>query len=185
MLIAAIGKFLIFTVSLNTVSDLRKSTFANVVKQPSQFYDETTHSIGNLTSMLSSDINYVRGVSVEIVAAFLLAISGVISGVVITYCYYWVIGTINLAIIPINFICVLLSFMLQYTSTNEDGKSEQKQRLITSEILMNHTTVATLSNEDVFLDRYLKNSEFKSWVDYFKLSLSSLLYAFSIANFVV
>ena len=45
--------------------NMRSETFKTLVKQPIQFFDAKSNSIGSLVGMLASDIRYLNGNSVE------------------------------------------------------------------------------------------------------------------------
>ena len=45
--------------------NMRSETFKTLVKQPIQFFDSKSNSIGSFVGMLASDIRYLNGNSVE------------------------------------------------------------------------------------------------------------------------
>jgi ABC-type siderophore export system fused ATPase/permease subunit len=61
----AISKNLLTTITDELVLNLRKKTYRSIINKPIEFFEDSKNSSGNLTSLLSSEIEDVNGASME------------------------------------------------------------------------------------------------------------------------
>jgi len=74
------------------MKDVRIKAYNNLIHQPIEFYDRKENATGNLTGILTADIKTLNGASFENYLLILQASIGVLSGIIISLAYSWVIG---------------------------------------------------------------------------------------------
>lgn len=83
----SLTKYLIRRTTDRLSVTLRSQTFRTLIKQPIQFFDSKSNSIGSLVGMLSSDIRHLNGASFEIYFLVVHGMSGAIAAIVVAYVY--------------------------------------------------------------------------------------------------
>lgn len=73
LIVQTITKILIRKTTDKLSINMRSESFRTLIKQPVQFFDAKSNSIGSLVGMLASDIRYLNGNSFEI---YLLVLQG-------------------------------------------------------------------------------------------------------------
>uniref|UniRef100_A0A914XVN7 Uncharacterized protein n=1 Tax=Panagrolaimus superbus TaxID=310955 RepID=A0A914XVN7_9BILA len=68
-------------------SRLRMAVFTNIMHQDGYYFDQTSHSVGKLTSRLASDAHHVQGAIDQRLAEVLVGITSLVSGILL--CIWW------------------------------------------------------------------------------------------------
>jgi ATP-binding cassette, subfamily B (MDR/TAP), member 1 len=153
LIITGLAKYCTFYLTSNMVMALRIKLYGNIAKQPAEFFDKRINSTGNLMNALSEDIRYVNGASVESYSMLFQGLIGMITAIIISVCYNWKVGLISTCLIP------LISIWMYYQASTQFYKdsgemAHSNQATIISDCISNHSTVASLSNEDTLIRRY-------------------------------
>uniref|UniRef100_A0AC34FTU9 p-glycoprotein n=1 Tax=Panagrolaimus sp. ES5 TaxID=591445 RepID=A0AC34FTU9_9BILA len=129
-------------------SRLRMSVFTNIMHQDGYYFDQTTHSVGKLTSRLASDAHHVQGAIDQRLAEVLVGLSSLISGILL--CIWW--GPFVTAVCLIASI-IFVTFkiaMSNYLKKRglQDLQSAEECARIASEGIENVKTIQALAKQD-------------------------------------
>jgi ATP-binding cassette subfamily B (MDR/TAP) protein 1 len=143
---------------------VRDSSFLALMRQEVAFFDK--RSVGSITSQLQDDAARIHSFSGEPVRAFIVALSAVLTGVVISLVYMWPFALLSIACIPIMGFATSLE-MKKMLGEDEgvDGAGADELNSpggIIVETLLNMRTVSALTLEEKRFNDYenaLKRSE--------------------------
>lgn len=138
----------------NMVNQLRVSTYENLMKQPAEFYDKSVHSPGNLTNILASEIREVNGVAVEQYTYILFGITCLTVSIVAALFFNWKMCLFGLLTIPLTISCIMYASKAKLNSSAKDNELIVEQKRMTSDVISNHSTIASLANEDYMINKY-------------------------------
>jgi ATP-binding cassette subfamily B (MDR/TAP) protein 1 len=129
---------------------VRDSSFLSLLRQEVAFFD--MRSVGSITSQLQDDAARIHSFSGEPVRAFIVAISTVLTGVVISLAYMWPLALLSIACIPIMGYSTSLrvkTLVGQDLGVGADGADElNSPGGILIETLLNMRTVSALTLEE-------------------------------------
>jgi len=140
---------------------VRDSAFASLIRQEVAFFDK--RSVGKITSQLQDDAAKVHTFSGEPVRSFLIAMSSIITGVIISFVYMWPFALVALACIPVmGFATSIEMKQMLGEDESEDDKGGEKTAQdelsspggIVVETLLNIKTVSALTLEEARLTNY-------------------------------
>lgn len=137
---------------------IRDSAFASLIRQEVAYFDK--RSVGSITSQLQNDAARVHTFTGEPIRSFLIAMSSVLTGVVVSFVYMWPFALIALACIPLMGFATSIE-MKQMLGEDETASNDGKDELNSSggvavETLLNIRTVSALT---------LEKSRFKNYED--------------------
>lgn len=87
-----ITRYVLDEIAKNTIKELRSRLYCSLIKQPLEFFDHKEHSIGNLTSLLASEIKNITGISVEAYIGIYQGCAGFVAAVLLSFWYFWPIA---------------------------------------------------------------------------------------------
>lgn len=143
----------LFLITSKMVKSLRQDVYNTLVHQPIEFFDRKENSTGQLTATLAQDIRVVNGASIEVYVLLYQSLAGVVAGIVICLIIEWNYGLLALGIIPVTALCLFFQTRFQLYSEARDVNLVTKQRVSISDSIVNYSTVASLANEQVLVDR--------------------------------
>jgi len=137
---------------------VRDSAFAALIRQEVGFFDK--RSVGDITSELQTDTARIHSFSGEPIRSFLIAMSSVITGVVVSFIFMWPFALIAMACIPfMGFATSMeMKIMLGEDESSDSSKPDELNSSggIAVETLLNARTVSALT---------LEKSRFKNYED--------------------
>lgn len=152
---------------------VRDSAFTALVRQEVSYFDK--RSVGSITSQLQDDAARIHTFSGEPVRSLLIALSSVLTGVVLSFAYMWPFALLSLFCIPIMGFASsveMKQFMGEDVGTEQDQDELNSPGGIAVETLLNIRTVSALTLEQQRFDDYF-NALLHSEPNYFQTSLFS------------
>ena len=156
LIIELINKLCMHYLSSKLTLQLRKDLYDRIIKQPIEFFNSRSLSTGNLTGMLAQEIKAINASTVQRYLLLLQGLFALITGLIISLIYSWKIGLVASVMLPTIMLLIYLHLkQSKVEAANNTGLTEIS-RLIISDSILNHTTVAVLANEQILIDRYFK-----------------------------
>ena len=149
----------LFMINSNMIQKVRSVIYDKLIHQPMEFFDEKNHSVGNLTTILASNIREINGASTEMYVFGFCSVTGMITGVIMIFMYEWNLGLYAAAFVPLNALSVAATFAYQFGANSGARDSERRQEQMVSDYVGNYSTVASLANEDIIIKRYYASEE--------------------------
>ncbi len=134
---------------------VRDSAFSALVRQEVSFFDK--RSVGSITSQLQDDAARIHTFSGEPIRSMLIALSSVLTGVVLSFSYMWPFALLALACIPFMAFATSIEmkqFVGEDTGTGQDQDELNSPGGIVVETLLNIRTVSALTLEGQRYDDY-------------------------------
>jgi ABC-type multidrug transport system fused ATPase/permease subunit len=141
---------------------LRNLSFRAILRQEIGFFDQDENSTGALTTRnfiiltigLAEDASLVQGLSGQTFGAIVQAAASMVAGFAISFYYCWQLSLVIIGTIPL--IGISGYFQLRsLTGYGQAAKSAYEEAAtVACEAIENIRTVATLTQEDYFIQRY-------------------------------
>jgi len=134
---------------------MRDSAFSALVRQEVSFFDK--RSVGSITSQLQDDAARIHTFSGEPIRSLLIALSSVLTGVVLSFAYMWPFALLALACIPVMGFATSIEmkqFVGEDAGTGQDQDELNSPGGIVVETLLNIRTVSALTLEQQRYDDY-------------------------------
>lgn len=108
IIIYLVVKYITFKVSTQTISPVRLKLYNSLIKQPCEFFHSPENSTGNLTALLSTDIDTLSSMSIEsyLHLFYVFMIYSLAAGVI--FYLDWKTGLIYCSWLPVSMIIVIL-----------------------------------------------------------------------------
>ncbi|XP_069110560.1 ATP-dependent translocase ABCB1-like [Argopecten irradians] len=178
------------TAGARLTARFRRLAFKSLIWQDIPFFDDPKNRVGILTTRLSRDSSLVQGAAGNKVGAVLESISTALIALVIAFIHSWKLTLVILAFMPLMVAAgVINGKKLQGFSKGDKSLTEDAGKL-TSEAISNIRTVASLTREQSFVEKYnefldviLKNSRKRSFVlaTMSGISLAIMFFAYAAA----
>lgn len=135
---------------------VRDSAFSALIRQEVAYFDK--RSVGSITSQLQDDAARIHSFSGEPIRSFLIAMSAVLTGVVVSFIFMWPFALLALGCIPLMGFAtsVEMKTMLGEDESSPNGAQDQLNSSggIVVETLLNVRTVAALTLEKARFKNY-------------------------------
>ncbi|XP_038244655.1 ATP-dependent translocase ABCB1-like isoform X2 [Dermochelys coriacea] len=133
---------------------LRSLSFKALIQQEIGWYDDHKNAIGVLLTRLATDASQIKGATGSRLGLFTKAACTLLTTIIIAFVYDWRVTLFILACIPfiIASNAIRLSSMAGHIS--KDQKALEEAGRISIEAVENIRTVASLTSEDAFYERY-------------------------------
>jgi len=142
---------------------VRDSAFSALLRQEVAFFDK--RSVGNITTQLEEDASKIHTFSGEPIRSFLIAMSSIITGIVLSFIFMWPFALVALGCIPLMGFAT--SIEMKQMLGEDEGDNSEKQGTegvnqdelsspggIAVETLLNMRTVAALTLEKQRIQNY-------------------------------
>jgi ABC-type multidrug transport system fused ATPase/permease subunit len=149
-----IEKTLIMQTTNKMVNQLRIGTYEKLMKQPTEFYDKSAHSPGNLTNILASEIREVNGVAIEQYTYIIFGCTCLSVSIFAALFFNWKMCVFGFLTLPLTISCIMYASKMKLSSSAKDNKQIVEQKRMTSDTISNHSTIASLANEDYMINKY-------------------------------
>ncbi|KAK9877123.1 hypothetical protein WA026_016869 [Henosepilachna vigintioctopunctata] len=171
---------------------LRSKLFKAMLRQEVGWYDRKENGVGALCAKLSGEAALVQGATGQRLGTIISSISTLVLAVGLSLYYSWKLGLVTMAFTPVMFLALFMQVKLLNREDTSNLKSLEKSTKIAIEAVSNVRTVASLGNEDFFVDmftgelknhqaRMLRNNHLKSFV--FGIARSIQFFAYGTAMY--
>uniref|UniRef100_A0A452HT63 ABC-type xenobiotic transporter n=1 Tax=Gopherus agassizii TaxID=38772 RepID=A0A452HT63_9SAUR len=158
---------------------LRTLSFKALLQQEIGWYDDHKNAIGVLLTRLATDASQVKGICFRLglltkTACILL------TAIIIAFVYDWRLTLLILACIPFIIAANAIRLSSVAGHASKDQKALEEAGRISTEVIENIRTVASLTSEDTFYERYNAslNSPYSLSLDELKVVLCLVFRAF-------
>ncbi|NXP32814.1 MDR1 protein, partial [Leiothrix lutea] len=134
---------------------LRSLSFRALLQQEIGWYDDQKNAVGVLLTRLATDASQVKGATGSRLALMTMTVFTLVTAVIIAFVYGWQLTLLILACIPfiVGANAVNASSMSGHAA--EDQKALEEAGRISTESVENIRTVASLTKEEAFYERYV------------------------------
>ncbi|NWZ99491.1 MDR1 protein, partial [Nesospiza acunhae] len=134
---------------------LRSLSFRALLQQEIGWYDDQKNAVGVLLTRLATDASQVKGATGSRLALMTMTVFTLVTAIIIAFAYGWQLTLLILACIPfiVGANAVNVSSMSGHAA--EDQKALEEAGRISTESVENIRTVASLTKEEVFYERYV------------------------------
>ncbi|GAB5593893.1 hypothetical protein Unana1_08793 [Umbelopsis nana] len=162
--VLAIGAFFAFATKIicfeiageRFTARLRGLTFEAMLKQEIGFFDEESHSLGALTSRLASDAANVNQLITKVWGDVAQLCVTAITGLVIAFVNGWILTFIVLACAPFLALATGYETRVYRGFENQTKTAYERSGEVAAEAIKEIRTVASLTKQEYFEDRYEK-----------------------------
>ncbi|KAI8146321.1 putative ABC transporter protein [Fennellomyces sp. T-0311] len=166
-LIVGIGALLGFIVQMASfevageryTKRLRSRIFSAYMKQEVAFYDEEKNNVGALTSMLAVDAKHVNELMSKICGEVASLMFTGVTGFVIAFAHSWALTLIVLACVPFTVAATAYESKVEMGYADDVQKASVQSGEVAGEAIKSIRTVASLTKQDYFEDKYAKATE--------------------------
>ena len=152
------GQVAAFTTSGEKLTrKLREMTFVAFLRQEIGYFDRPEHSSGVLASKLADDAGKVQGITGQLLGSVVQSIAAMITGVAIAFAYGWELTLVALTIVPLIAFGGYLQLKALQGFGAESKKAYEAASQVASETIQNIRTVAMLTKEEFFYDKFCEN----------------------------
>ncbi|NWR05352.1 MDR1 protein, partial [Paradoxornis webbianus] len=134
---------------------LRSLSFRALLQQEIGWYDDQKNAVGVLLTRLATDASQVKGATGSRLALMTMTVFTLVTAIIIAFVYGWQLTLLILACIPyiVGANAVNASSMSGHAA--EDQKALEEAGRISTESVENIRTVASLTKEEAFYERYV------------------------------
>jgi len=158
---------------------VRETCFGSILRQDMAFFDDKGHSVGFLTSLLSSSTEDLAGLSGPVIGGVLTFISTIITGVILAIIIGWKLALVCAACIPLVVICGWVRLQMLAIVDGKVRQAGQTSAAYASELVRSVRTVASLGMEAYALEQYEAMLARYATEALGSISMASALYAAS------
>jgi len=133
---------------------VRDDLFRSLLRQEVAYFDQ--HNVSSITSQFQDDVAVLHAFSGEPLRTFLIAVSSLLIGVIISLYYMWPVSLMALAMIPVLLFAAKAKVKNVMGSTKDTSKSNDlgSPDAVAVETLLNMRTVASLNIEQIKRNEY-------------------------------
>ncbi|KAI7885366.1 P-loop containing nucleoside triphosphate hydrolase protein [Lichtheimia hyalospora FSU 10163] len=183
--ICAIGGFIGFVLQIGGfemageryTERLRAKMFAAFMRQEAGFFDEERNSMGALTSMLAADAKNVNDMITKVMGEIGNVIFTAITGFVIAFVHGWALTLVIVGTMPFMVAASGYETKIELDYAGNSQKAGVKAGEVVAEAIKTIRTVAALTKQQHFEQRYKKANAYPKKLAYRKAYLGSLGYA--------
>ncbi|XP_065439382.1 ATP-dependent translocase ABCB1-like isoform X4 [Chrysemys picta bellii] len=133
---------------------LRSLSFKALLQQEIGWYDDPKNTIGVLLTRLATDASQVKGATGSRLGLFTKTASTLLTAIIIACVYDWRLTLLILACIPFVIAASAIRLSSVAGQESKDQKALEEAGRISTEAVENIRTVASLTSEDAFYERY-------------------------------
>ncbi|NXQ68859.1 MDR1 protein, partial [Quiscalus mexicanus] len=133
---------------------LRSLSFRALLQQEIGWYDDQKNAVGVLLTRLATDASQVKGATGSRLALMTMTVFTLVTAIIIAFAYGWQLTLLILACIPFIVGANAVSASSMSGHAAEDQKALEEAGRISTESVENIRTVASLTKEEAFYERY-------------------------------
>ncbi|NXF17580.1 MDR1 protein, partial [Rhodinocichla rosea] len=134
---------------------LRSLSFRALLQQEIGWYDDQKNAVGVLLTRLATDASQVKGATGSRLALMTMTVFTLVTAIIIAFVYGWQLTFLILACIPFIVGANAVSASSMSGHAAEDQKALEEAGRISTESVENIRTVASLTKEEAFYERYV------------------------------
>ncbi|NXH93162.1 MDR1 protein, partial [Edolisoma coerulescens] len=134
---------------------LRSLSFRVLLQQEIGWYDDQKNAVGVLLTRLATDASQVKGATGSRLALMTMTVFTLVTAIIIAFVYGWQLTLLILACIPFIVGANAVSASSMSGHAAEDQKALEEAGRISTESVENIRTVASLTREEAFYERYI------------------------------
>ncbi|XP_077031935.1 ATP-binding cassette sub-family B member 5 isoform X3 [Agelaius phoeniceus] len=133
---------------------LRSLSFRALLQQEIGWYDDQKNAVGVLLTRLATDASQVKGATGSRLALMTMTVFTLVTAIIIAFAYGWQLTLLILACIPFIVGANAVSASSMSGHAAEDQKALEEAGRISTESVESIRTVASLTKEEAFYERY-------------------------------
>ncbi|XP_065439363.1 ATP-dependent translocase ABCB1-like isoform X1 [Chrysemys picta bellii] len=133
---------------------LRSLSFKALLQQEIGWYDDPKNAIGVLLTRLATDASQVKGATGSRLGLFAKTASTLLAAIIIAFVHDWRLTLLILACIPFLIAANAIRLSSVAGQASKDQKALEEASRISMAAVENIRTVASLTSEDAFYERY-------------------------------
>ncbi|KAL2307451.1 hypothetical protein Nmel_000417 [Mimus melanotis] len=134
---------------------LRSLSFRALLQQEVGWYDDQKNAVGVLLTRLATDASQVKGATGSRLALMTMTVVTLVTAIVVAFVYSWQLTLLVLACIPFVAGANAVNASSMAGHAAEDQKALEEAGRISTETVENIRTVASLTKEEAFYERYV------------------------------
>ncbi|XP_054129757.1 ATP-binding cassette sub-family B member 5 isoform X1 [Melozone crissalis] len=134
---------------------LRSLSFRALLRQEIGWYDDQKNAVGVLLTRLATDASQVKGATGSRLALMTMTAFTLVTAIIIAFVYSWQLTLLILACIPYIVVANAVNASSMSGHAAEDQKALEEAGRISTESVENIRTVASLTKEEAFYERYV------------------------------
>jgi len=138
---------------------LRSMSYAAMLKQEISWFDKPSNQVGSLTSRLAEETAKVKMATGTALLSFATAVSGVACTIVISLTFGWQLGLAVLPVMPLTVVAGAAQGYFNSTYEYKSHKRTESSGRVASEAIDKVRTLASLTKESFFIDKYMSSFE--------------------------
>ncbi|XP_067931969.1 ATP-dependent translocase ABCB1-like [Watersipora subatra] len=135
-------------------SRLREQCFTAIVKQDMTYFDDSEHSVGLLTSRLSSEPPLVKGASGTRIGMMANAAATVVCTMIVAFYFVWELALLVLLFLPLSILVEVAQRKAFAARSKRDKISIENGGKVAHEAITNMKTVAAFNRQMYFTEKY-------------------------------
>ncbi|NXH19197.1 MDR1 protein, partial [Bucco capensis] len=134
---------------------LRSLSFRALLQQEIGWYDDQKNAVGVLLTRLATDASQVKGATGSRLGLMTMTVFTLLTAIIIAFVYGWQLTLLILACIPFVIAANAASVSSVSGHASKDQKALEEAGRIATESVENIRTVASLTREEAFYERYV------------------------------
>ncbi|KAM6338977.1 ATP-binding cassette sub-family B member 5 [Podargus strigoides] len=134
---------------------LRSLSFKALLQQEVGWYDDQKNAVGILLTRLATDASQVKGATGSRLGLMTMTVFTLLTAIIIAFVYGWQLTLLILACIPFVIAANAMSVSSMSGHAAKDQKALEEAGRISTESVENIRTVASLTREGAFYERYV------------------------------
>ncbi|NWQ69564.1 MDR1 protein, partial [Neopipo cinnamomea] len=134
---------------------LRSLSFRALLQQEMGWYDDQKNAVGVLLTRLATDASQVKGATGSRLALMTMTVFTLVTAIIIAFVYGWQLTLLILACIPYIIVTNAVSAKSMSGHAAKDQKALEEAGRISTESVENIRTVASLTREEAFYEKYV------------------------------
>ena len=141
-------------VSENMTKELRAQLYMSILRKHIGWYDHEENSPGQLTSLLSGDVQTVNGASSESIAAMIEGTLQILVGVCLAFVFEWRVALVMLGLVPFLVLSAYIDTKVTSGVVEENEDKLKEANSLVSDAILNNLTVASFGHEYLLIEKY-------------------------------
>ncbi|GCB71343.1 hypothetical protein scyTo_0001535 [Scyliorhinus torazame] len=136
---------------------LRGLSFKAILRQEIGWFDDRNNAVGVLITRLAIDASQVKGATGTRLGLMAMNVCTLGAAIVLSFIFGWQLTFVVLACIPFLIGANIIAMKSTFGHASKDNKSLEASGKISTEAVENIRTIASLTREDAFYERYLEH----------------------------
>ncbi|XP_064023312.1 ATP-binding cassette sub-family B member 5 [Pogoniulus pusillus] len=134
---------------------LRSLSFKALLQQEIGWYDDQKNAVGVLLTRLATDASQVKGATGSRLGLVAMTVFTLLTAIIIAFVYDWQLTLLVLACVPFHIAANAVNVSSMSGHAAKDQKALEEAGRIATESVENIRTVASLTREETFYERYI------------------------------